>query len=111
MADSGAGTTDRVVGVLLHLGLGLVCLVLGFWAMLGIGMSSVDCDPDGCGALFNALIWLVPGALALAYVGVTVWFARRSRRGATVWWVPLVGACVVVAAWLPGMLLADRLLG
>ncbi len=86
-------TADRVVGALLSV---LLLCIGGFLGILGwmdIGLEAANCSTSRCRSagtdLLTVAIVLVP---VLPGVGSLVWLARRARRGAPAWWVPLVCA-------------------
>ncbi|WP_297738286.1 hypothetical protein [Nocardioides sp.] len=96
-------SSDRVVAIVLLVGLGLISPVISFAALMlamasdSCGSSSV-CDEGGIvgGA---ALAAVAPWA---ALVGAIIVVIVRSRRGRSVWWVPIVGALVGAAIFVLG---------
>lgn len=106
MSDTAAArppSSDRVMAIVLLVGLGLVSPIVSFAALMLVmasdscGSSSV-CDEGGIvgGAALGAV------APWVALIGAIIVVVVRSRQGRRVWWVPIVAALVGAGVFVLG---------
>jgi hypothetical protein len=102
---------DRVVTVLLLVGLAVLVPIAGFMGLL-TAMASDGCMANTCN---DALMTLGVGTSAISpvVVGVVafVWVVIRWVRGRSTWWVPLVAVVAGAALWALGALLTFSAVG
>ena len=102
---------DRVVTVLLLVGLAILVPIAGFMGLLtamasdGCGASACNDSPMGLGVATSAISPVVVGVAAF------VWVVVRWVRGRSTWWVPLVAVVVGAGLWALGALLTFSAVG
>ncbi|GAA1922112.1 hypothetical protein GCM10009797_14750 [Nocardioides hwasunensis] len=104
--------TDRVVTVILLIGLAVLAPVAGFMGLL-TAMASDSCGSgtecnDGLVATGVFTSATSPIIVALAAL---VWVVVRWRRGRATWWVPLVAVVVAAGTWWIGALITFGAVG
>ncbi len=102
-ASRGVGPLDRVVTVILLVGLALLAPVAGFMGLL-TAMAS-----DGCGSsaecndtMIGIGVFTSAGAPVVVALVALVWVIVRWVRGRSTWWIPLVAVLVGAAGWAIG---------
>ncbi|MDR7253498.1 hypothetical protein J2X46_002488 [Nocardioides sp. BE266] len=102
---------DRVVTVLLLIGLALLVPIAGFMGLL-TAMASDGCGVSTCN---DTLMTLGVGTSAISPVvvgvGALVWVIVRWVRGLSTWWVPLVAVLLGAGLWALGAVLTFSAVG
>jgi hypothetical protein len=103
---------DRVVTVILLVGLALLAPVAGFMGLL-TAMAS-----DGCGsgaecndAMIGLGVFTSAGAPIVVALAALVWVIVRWVRGRSTWWIPLVAVIVGAAGWVIGAFITSSAVG
>jgi uncharacterized BrkB/YihY/UPF0761 family membrane protein len=93
---------DRVVTVLLLVGLALLVPIAGFMGLL-TAMASDGCGANTCnGALMTLGVGTSAISSVLVGIAALVWVIVRWVRGRSTWWVPLVAVVVGAVLWALG---------
>ena len=102
---------DRVVTVLLLVGLVILVPIAGFMGLL-TAMASDGCGANTCNDSLMTL-GVATSAISPIVVGVAafVWVVVRWVRGRSTWWVPLVAVVVGAGLWALGALLTFSAVG
>ena len=102
---------DRVVTVLLLVGLAVLVPIAGFMGLL-TSMASDGCAANACNAdLMSVGIFtsaLSPAVVFLVALAVVV---KRWRRGRPTWWIPLVAVVAGAVVWFGGALITFSAVG
>ena len=97
---------DRVVTVVLMVGLGLLVPIAGFLGLM-TAMASDGCTgSSSCnGTLMTMGVMVSAGAFLVVGLVALVWVVVRWVRGRSTWWVPLVAVAAAAVVWVLGALL------
>ena len=103
---------DRVVTVLLLIGLAVLAPAAGFMGLL-TAMASDSCGSSTeCneGLIATGVFTSAASPIVVALVAL-VWVVVRWRRGRATWWVPLVAAVIAAGTWWIGALITFAAVG
>lgn len=102
---------DRVLTVLLLIGLAVLVPIAGFMGLL-TAMASDGCMGSTCNtAMMTAGISTSALSPVVVGVGALVWVIVRWARGRSTWWVPLVAVVAGALLWFAGALLTFAAVG
>jgi hypothetical protein len=97
-----ASPVDRVVTVLLLVGLAVLVPIAGFMGML-TSMASDGCMANACNAdLMSVGIFTSALSPAVVFLVALAWVVKRWRRGRSTWWIPLVAVVAGAVVWFGG---------
>lgn len=99
-----ASPVDRVLTVLLLIGLAVLVPIAGFLGLL-TSMASDGCMDNTCSsALMTVGIFTSALSPVVVGLGALAWVVVRWVRGRSTWWVPLVAVVVGALLWVAGAL-------
>lgn len=102
---------DRVVTVLLLVGLAVLVPIAGFMGLL-TSMASDGCTANACNAdLVSVGIFTSALSPAVVFLVALAWVVKRWRRGRSTWWIPLVAVVAGAVVWFGGALITFSAVG
>lgn len=102
---------DRVLTVLLLVGLAVLVPIAGFMGLL-TSMASDGCMANTCnGAMMTVGISTSALSPVVVGLGALAWVIVRWARGRSTWWVPLVAVVVGALLWIAGALVTAASVG
>jgi uncharacterized membrane protein YhaH (DUF805 family) len=102
---------DRVLTVLLMVGLAVLVPIAGFMGLM-TSMASDGCGGQTCDAtLLGVGVFTSALSPAAVFVAALVWVVLRWRRGRSTWWVPLAAVVAGVVCWFAGALITFSAVG
>ena len=108
---SAVSPADRVVTVLLLVGLAVLVPIAGFMGLL-TSMASDGCMANACNAdLMSVGIFTSALSPAVVFLAALAWVVKRWRRACSTWWIPLVAVVAGAVVWFGGALITFSAVG